>query len=234
LLEWWERYRRPCLAIVAALFLASSIWWYLADRTNISPVEGTEPFVPAAIPAESEPAEMPDTADDQNAKRPESGQPGKEPESAWLIVDVKGKVKHPGVYRFEAGQRVADAIEKAGGPTAEADLEQVNLAQPLQDGAALIVPAKGSAKGSESLVPAGLQSAVPSALSGTPADSRVNLNTATKEELMKLPGIGEAKAEAILEHRKNKRSFRSPEELKQVSGIGEKMYERLKDHIRVQ
>ncbi|MED1725970.1 helix-hairpin-helix domain-containing protein, partial [Brevibacillus parabrevis] len=159
-----------------------------------------------------------------------------------LYVDVKGKVKKPGLYRFAPGKRVADAIEEAGGALPQADLDQINLAQPLADGTALIIPAKGSS-GTSPLPGVGLSSpasvqvggnGTPSAGSSKQPGRTVNLNSATVQELMTLPGIGESRAAAILEYRTQVGRFRSVDELKKVSGIGAKMFEKIKDHIVAQ
>lgn len=232
--EWWERYRRLLLLVGAILFLGSSIWWYLADQAARSHEQTTAPFTPAA--AAPAPAAGEAAAEPIPEKSVANAKSERETAAAPLFVDVKGKVKNPGLYRLETGMRVADAIEKAGGPLPEADLEQINLAQPLQDGSAIVIPAKRSSLGEngEAPPPAAVQPVLPAGMLGDQANARININTATKEELMKLPGIGEAKAQAILEHREKKRLFHSPEELKQISGIGDKVYERLKDHVRTQ
>ncbi|WP_400164125.1 helix-hairpin-helix domain-containing protein [Brevibacillus sp. TJ4] len=237
LFEWWERYRRLILLVAASLFLCSSIWWYMADQTGqqdalsapLSPVVPVQPEEkPAASPAPS--------ASEQSAAREQKADSQPDPPHAPIYVDVKGSVVAPGVYTFDRSSRVADAIERAGGPLPTADLEQINLAQPLQDGSAVVIPAKRDPADSDTPnhPPLAVQPALQTGLLGGQADETININTATKEELMKLPGIGEAKAQAIIEYREQKQRFRSPEELKQISGIGDKMYERIHDQVRVQ
>ena len=235
LFEWWERYRRLILLVGAVLFLGSSIWWYMADQAEPSAGESAAPFTPVApvqspVPEEESAADTPTSQqrDHTTGEKAESGE-------APVYVDVKGMVKAPGLYRFSEGMRVADAIKQAGGPLPTADLEQINLAQPLQDGSAIVIPAKRSdTQGTATLPPtSALQPVMQAGLLGAQQDATVNINTASIEELMELPGIGESKAQAIIEYREKKRPFRSPEELKQISGIGDKVYERLKDRVRV-
>lgn len=169
-----------------------------------------------------------------------------EPSSSPLYVDVKGSVRQPGLYRMVAGMRVADAIAKAGGAKPEADLDQLNLAAPLVDGTAIVIPAKGSSVapplsgasgGASTSAPAGVSSpayAANHAGSAAPAPEQpILLNTATLEQLMTLPGIGEARAKAILQYREEKGGFRSPEELRDIEGIGDKLFARIKDRIRI-
>lgn len=236
LVDLWERYRRYILLAGAILFLGSSVWLYQTDQVNEKarlPLEApayAKTHLPAGSDAESE----------ESPKPAESSKPkSTEPPPAPLYVDVKGVVKQPGMYRFETGMRVADAIAKAGGTLPEADLDQINLAQPLSDGSAVIIPAKGSSAAVVSgqqtvaLAPYGVSSGPMNSQSGGKEPS-INVNTATAEELTTLPGIGQARAKAILSYRTEKGGFRSVEELKEIEGIGDKMFERIKDRVRIQ
>ena len=127
----------------------------------------------------------------------------------WIYVDVCGAVRNPGVYRIEAGSRVFQVLEQAGGCTEEASLETVNQADLLTDG-------QKKLQEEDPLL-----------------DDRVDINRAGKEELMTLTGVGETRAQAILAYRETHGSFSSVEELMQVEGIKEKTYEKLKDQIRI-
>ncbi|MED1802178.1 helix-hairpin-helix domain-containing protein [Brevibacillus porteri] len=231
-LEWWERYRRIILLTAAVLFVGCSYWIYQRDqshKTDELPLHS-----PAYAASNLETKELTDdSAAAQPAKSvkatPEKDK-DKEPLLSPLYVDVKGQVKNPGLYQFEPGTRVANAIEKAGGALPDADLVQINLAAPLTDGAALVIPAKGATAPVSASI--GLvQSA--SSVSTTGASSAINLNMATVEELMSLPGIGEARAKAIMEYRTKQGPFRSADDLKQIEGIGEKMFARIKDRLVV-
>jgi len=138
-------------------------------------------------------------------------------------VFVSGAVATPDVYQVPVGSLVRDAILAAGGHTAEADLNQINLARQVRDQEQVFVPFRSMAPKApgESLWPIG------------PASGKINLNTATPTELESLPGIGPGLAKTILEYRAINGSFASIEEIKNIPGVGEKTYERLKDLITV-
>lgn len=142
-----------------------------------------------------------------------------EPEDALpqtIMVHVAGAVASPGVYQLPEGARVHEALEAAGGALPDGDPHALNLAEPLYDGRRITVPLAGAAEFS----------------GGTEIDSqKVNINTATAAELESLPGIGPAKAAAIIRYRENNGPFRNAEDLAQVSGIGAATVEALRDHI---
>jgi competence protein ComEA len=137
---------------------------------------------------------------------------------AGVVVHVAGAVRRPGVYRLRTGARVDDAVRRAGGATRRADLSAVNLAALVEDGRQVLVPRR-----------------VPAASAGqaAAAPAKVNLNTATEEELDKLVGVGPATAAKILAHREQHGSFGSVEELGDVPGIGERRLEALRELVTV-
>jgi competence protein ComEA len=122
-----------------------------------------------------------------------------------LFVDVVGAVRRPGLYRLAKGARVADAVRRAGGPTAKAQLELVNLAALIADGEQVVVPRRGSG-------------AVVATGGATPGP--VHLNSATLEQLDALPGVGPVTAKKILDYRQEHGGFSSVDELDAVPGIG--------------
>lgn len=144
---------------------------------------------------------------------------------AIIFVDIKGAVKKPGVYQMKVGDRVKDAIDAAGGLTAEADSQKVNLAQRVEDQMVIVVPKVGE---EAEAIPAGATSKEAS------KEGKVNINTATVEELKTLKGIGEKKAEAIIEYRKKNGSFKTKEDLMKVRGIGKKLFESFEERIVTQ
>ncbi|MGK5510692.1 helix-hairpin-helix domain-containing protein [Brevibacillus formosus] len=232
-LEWWERYRRIILMTAAVLFVGCSYWLYQRDqshKTDELPLHS-----PAYAASNLETKELTDDSEAAQPAKPVKAtrekDKDKEPPPPPLYVDVKGQVKNPGLYQFEPGTRVANAIEKAGGALPAADLVQINLAAPLTDGAALVIPSKGATAPASASI--GLVQSAAS-ISTTGASAVINLNTATAEELMSLPGIGEARAKAIVDYRLKQGSFRSTDDLKQIEGIGEKMFARIKDRLVVQ
>ena len=156
----------------------------------------------------------------------------------WPVVQVVGAVRRPGVYRIRPGARADDAVRRAGGPLASADLAGVNLAAKVEDGRQVIVPivataapAEGSA-GAGPVVPAG-SPAPGSATPGVAPAAPLNLNTATAEQLDQLDGVGPATAQKILAYRQAHGGFRSVAELGQVPGIGEKRLATLRVLVRV-
>ena len=127
-----------------------------------------------------------------------------------LVVDVAGAVRRAGLYRLRSGSRIDDAIAAAGGPTAKAQLDSVNLAAPVADGEQIVVPTRGAA---------GAAAASPPAAGSSPS-APLDLNSATLEQLEGLPGIGPVTAQKILDYRQTHGAFHSVAELEGVPGIG--------------
>ena len=142
-----------------------------------------------------------------------------------IFVDIKGAVKNPGVYQMKVGDRVKDALDAAGGLTGEADSQKVNLAKRLEDQMVIVVPKVGE---EAEEIPAG------ETRKEATKDAKVNINTATVEELKTLKGVGEKKAEAIIEYRKKNGSFQTKEDLMKVRGIGKKLFESFQERIVTQ
>lgn len=143
-----------------------------------------------------------------------------EQETADTIwVYVCGEVQNPGVYELKAGSRIFEAVEAAGGMSSQAAAEAVNLASPLADGQQVQIPSVQQAQTAASIAAEQTQGEL------------VALNSATKEQLMQLSGIGESKAQAILDYRQEHGRFESLEEIKQVPGIGETLFDQIKNDI---
>lgn len=143
--------------------------------------------------------------------------------STPITVHVAGEVKRPGVYSFDEGARVIDAVRAARGFTAKADRTAVNLARLLADGEQIVVPRRG---------PNGAPAAASSAAPGSPG-ALININTATVAELETLPGVGPVLAQRIIDYRDQHGPFTKPEDLQNVSGIGPKTYESIAPHITI-
>jgi competence protein ComEA len=141
--------------------------------------------------------------------------------SSRVVVDVVGAVRRPGLYRLAQGSRIADALTRAGGATAKADLAQVNLAAPLADGEQVVVPRRGTGAATP---------AAGSASAAGPA-AAVQLSTATLEQLDSLPGVGPVTAQKILDYRQEHGAFHSVDELDAVPGIGPKRLEQLRELV---
>ncbi len=194
LLDWVSGLSCRQMAVVAALMLVAGLGGYLLLRP--APRQAGD-FLPAQ-PVEGE----------------------TEADISRLTVHVAGAVMHPGVVLLEPGARVMDAVQQAGGPLPDADLDSLNLAQPVRDGQKITVPRKGEDAGAQG----GTQSQ---------SENRVNLNTAGKEDLERLPGIGPTLAQRILDYREANGGFHSVEELRKVSGIGPKKFEEIKELVEI-
>ena len=143
--------------------------------------------------------------------------PARVPSSgAKLVVDVAGAVRRPGLHALAPGTRIADALAAAGGATARADVNAVNLAAPIADGEQIVVPARGTGTAG------GSGGATPS------PTAPLDLNTASLEQLDALPGIGPTTAQKILDYRQAHGSFHSVDELDAVPGIGQGRLAQLK------
>ncbi len=147
---------------------------------------------------------------------PRAGEVKAKPETA--TVYVCGAVNHPGIVRLESGKRLADALDAAGGAAPGADLGKLNLAQPIKDGQQIAVPISPRPGN-------GAQSGAAS------TDGLININSADKAQLDKLPGIGPAMADRIIEYRETHGAYQKAEDLKKVKGIGETKFNKLKDKI---
>ncbi len=158
-------------------------------------------------------------------------------------VHICGEVCRPGVYELAEGSRIFQVLEMAGGFTEEAAVSYLNLAQEISDGMKIVVPSVSEAEaqeaGSQADFSAGVYEETAPAAAGMSADSRdasggkVNLNTADKAALMTLPGIGEAKADAILRYRQEHGPFEKIEDIMLVPGIKEAAFEKMRDDITV-
>lgn len=134
-----------------------------------------------------------------------------------LIIDIKGEVQKPGVYEINEGMRLHEAIQLAGGLSEQADATQINLAQQLDDEMVIIIPSKTQNTNGGEVQPS----------------TKLNLNTATKEELMGLDGIGVKKAEAIIAYRQSNGRLKKIEDLKAIKGFSDKLIQSLKMIVRV-
>ncbi len=155
--------------------------------------------------------------------------------SRTVTVYITGAVKKPGVYTFPEGSRVTEAVYKAG-PAKDAELSYLNLAEIMTDQQPILVPRQGEEiPDGSGLAGSGLSGSSPGpagAGQGFQA-GKININTANAAALDRLPGIGPAFAQRIIEYRKEHGKFKSISELLQVSGIGQKKFDELKDRITI-
>ncbi|CUB17462.1 helix-hairpin-helix domain-containing protein [Bacillus spizizenii] len=204
-MNWLNQHKKAIiLAASAAVFIA--VIFFLASGKNKEPMKQT-------VSTETENTEV-----KQEAFKDESNE--------TIVIDIKGAVKHPGVYEMRTGDRLSQAIEKAGGTSEQADEMQVNLAELLQDGTVVYIPKRGE----ETAVQQGVGGAIQS---DGGKGALVNINTATLEELQGISGVGPSKAEAIIAYREENGRYQTIEDITKVSGIGEKSFEKIKSSITV-
>ncbi len=166
-----------------------------------------------------------ESMEEQEIKKEENNITNKE-----ITVYVSGAVNKPGIVTLNEGDRLATAVEKVGGTTQKADLNGINMAIKLKDEMHYIIPRIGDEvkdSASEVISDGNFNQDEPS------KTSQININTATIEELDKLPGVGEATANKIVNHRSESGEFKSIEEIKNVNGIGDKKFEEMKNLICV-
>ena len=204
------------------------------EIVELAPVNGeAETSEPAPISGETETSGPADAAGVQSKTEEAESEP-----AVWM-VHICGAVNRPGVYTFPEGSRVCDAVEAAGGLSEDAAESLLNQAALLSDGLQIVVPTLEEAEGlSRQTASSGIFSSdisgAGSAAGGEEAgNGLVNINTATLEELMTLPGIGQTRAEAIVAYRDEQGGFQSIEDIMNVSGIKEGSFAKLKDRITV-
>jgi competence protein ComEA len=190
LIDFWGSGRLVATAVAALSVTAAGLWLLSPSR----------PPVEAAIPTWSPTA---------GSTEPGAGEP-----IVRVTVHVAGAVKRPGVYRLDAGSRVHEAIDAAGGPTAEADTDRVNLAAPLVDGAQVKLPEFGEISADWS-----------------DTEGPVNINSADAATLEGLPGIGPSLARAIIDERERSGPFEGVDDLDRVSGLGPVRIDALRDLV---
>lgn len=136
------------------------------------------------------------------------------PPTTTAVVDVRGAVATPGIVTIRPGDRMIDVINEAGGFTAEADTNLVNLSTRVRDGQLVVIPTQAAVESSQN-------------------DGKINVNTASVAELDQLPGIGPVKAEQIIAHREANGPFTSIDELANVDGISPSLLETIRPLVRV-
>lgn len=217
-LRWRMGPRLAVLLGILSVAAGAWFWWQAASgRPEILPLSGVSP---GSLGVESAPAEDQAAGGGPDAARDASGNGS----SGSVVVHVAGAVAKPGVVQLPAGSRVHEAIAAAGGGTPGADLNRLNLALAVADGQKIHVPREGEE------IPAARQEGLGQdggSGTGSPAEGKINLNTAGVEELDALPKVGPVLAQRIVDWRKEHGAFKSVEELDAVDGVGPKMLEAL-------
>lgn len=181
-------------------------------------------------PTNAKELDFPKVTEQVTVKTPSSadkGQKNVSSQSSKITVDIKGAVQKEGIYTLAANSRLNDLVQLAGGFSKEADRKSVNLAQKLKDEEVVYVAYQGE---NISIIPE--KGSTNSAVSET-GQGKINLNTATLADLQQLSGIGQKRAQDILDYRDSKGGFTSLDDLKNISGIGDKTFEKLKELVTI-
>jgi competence protein ComEA len=204
------------LVVVIVLLLAAVGFWY--TRSLPRPIDIATDAAPMAVASSAPSASVAVAPSASTSASP----------STTLIVDVTGWVRKPGVFAFEPGDRVIDAVERAGGARDNADLTLLNLAAPLVDGQQILVPKEGAE------VPGTVPGTTPGT-TGVPGATGglVNINTADEATLETLNGVGPVLAASIIAYRTEHGPFTSIDQLDEVSGIGPATMEDLRSQVTV-
>ena len=212
-----KKYKKQIFGITFIIFTVISILWSVTDTTEEKPKE----IVKEKVKTKENVVEK--------------------PKQTKVIVDVKGAVNAPGVYELTEENNVIDAVNAAGGLREDSDTNNINLSKKLKDEMVIIVYTIGEV---QNMKEASKITCPPvNDVCVTKDDEKavledeetgiININEATKENLMTLTGIGESKANAIIEYREKNGNFESIEDIKNVPGIGDSLFEKIKDSITV-
>ena len=174
-------------------------------------------------------SDKPDTAVDSGQKEQQTDRE----KLQICYVHVCGAVNRPGVYELTADSRLFEAIQMAGGLTEEAADQTLNQAEVIEDGSKIYVPTKEEVKAGMDNGDTLMQNEENAEKAGSTSDGKIDINTAAKNELMTLSGIGEAKADAIVRYREEHGAFQKIEDLMEVEGIKEGVFQKVKDQIKI-
>ena len=224
-------HKKKILTAAAFLIAAGLVFGLTGSRESARELDDTGALVMNSG-GNREPGEQ---AEDENISAPENNTPEDRRdvenfEKSGVYVYICGEVIKPGVYELSGDSRIYEAVDAAGGFTENAARECVNLASKVSDGMQITIYNREEAA---SLLADSAPVGENAGKSGTSGSGLVNLNTATKEELMTLKGIGESKAEDIIRYREKSGGFKKIEDIMKISGIKENGFQKIKDSITV-
>lgn len=211
----------PVLVALVTVVLGATVWSVMHGRSDPVPVARTVPATSPAAPTATTSAPAAPAADRTADPAADPARPAATPTGGFVVVDVAGKVRRPGVATLPAGARVVDALRRAGGALHGVDLSGLNLARVLVDGEQILVGKAPAVAMTDSSAAAGPAS----------GGALVNINTADLAGLDSLPGVGPVTAQKILDWRTENGSFSSVDELLEVDGIGAKTLADLAPHV---
>ena len=217
---WKKKWKQYGAIITAAVFLTVAGLSYGLSRKHVAD-ERSETLIDLTVENVSESVDGMDTGRSiDEVMMTDETEMEQTAAQTVIFVHVCGEVLNPGVYELPEGSRIVDAVNAAGGLSEDASEESVNLAEVVTDGMQVVIPNRAEAEAAAKQM-------------AESAAGLVNLNTATKAQLMELPGIGESKAEDIIHYRETVGGFRTIEEIMQVPGIKDAGFRKIKDRIAV-
>lgn len=238
-MERWKPYIRWAAVALAAVALVFAF---------VSPHRSDPPALVDDSPPPAQPTDPPSVAS-------LPGTPATPPAATQLAVYVVGAIRHAGVFRLPPGSRIVDAVNDAGGFSADADPEAINLAEPLADGMKVDIPKKGAhvSFAADDATGGGTYDAAsgpPSSPASSHRTSRhrssgrsgasklqpgqtIDVNTASEADLERLPGVGPSLARRIVEYRQSNGPFSTPDDLQNVSGIGPSKFAKMEPYVKV-
>lgn len=224
-------HKKKILTAAAFLIAAGLVFGLTGSRDSARELDDTG----AIVMNSGGNLESGEQAEDENISAPENNTPEdrrdvENSEKSGIYVYICGEVINPGVYELSGDSRIYEAVDAAGGFTENAARECVNLASKVSDGMQITIYNREEAA---SLLADSAPVGENAGKSGTSGSGLVNLNTATKEELMTLKGIGESKAEDIIRYREKSGGFKKIEDIMKISGIKENGFQKIKDSITV-
>lgn len=233
---------KACM-VVCVCIMTAACGWGCASKTSKG-VEVHKEAVESVFPTLSVASEVSDGISGEETTVPSDRAVGAEQEEtvqsedAEMVVYVCGAVNNPGIYTLKGSARMADAVEAAGGMSAQADRNVLNLAQYISDGQMVRIPAEGEvtkAPDWTGQLSGATGNGEQSSTEATEASSgKVNINTADRTALMTIPGVGQSKAEAIIQYRQEHGGFGNVEEIMQVAGIKEGSFAKMEPYICVE
>ena len=224
-------HKKKILTAAAFLIAAGLVFGLTGSRDSARELDDTG----AIVMNSGGNLESGEQAEDENISAPENNTPEdrrdvENSEKSGIYVYICGEVINPGVYELSGDSRIYEAVDAAGGFTENAARECVNLASKVSDGMQITIYNREEAA---SLQADSASVGGNAGKSGTSGSGLVNLNTATKEELMTLKGIGESKADDIIRYREKSGGFKKIEDIMKISGIKENGFQKIKDSITV-
>lgn len=202
--------------VLGVVFLSSSLFLYYKNKSKVFKDEYMNNIY---VESESE-----NEAVNSSVNASSSNVDTENQKKSLIIVEIKGEVKDPDVYEIEDGSIIRDLINLAGGLTGEANTDGINRAEKLRGNQLIVIPNKSDmASGS----------VINQNASTTNGSGVININTAPLEELKKITGVGDVKAQSIIDYRDKNGGFKSIEELKNIDGIGSKTFEKIKDQVGI-